>query len=156
MRRLAPKEPRACVDWVSYEWKTRMSDFVCIWRGLEVNQMPSFVPTLIYTRYTHLFPAYTERGHFWTLPVNDAFCMFCNSNIKMFITECWQGSLFPCVVNGVTSSHAGNAHSVISEAKFSLEPPTVTSRCYVKIAWWCEYYRMCKELQTLDVISVVV
>lgn len=65
-------------------------------------RMPSFVPTLIYTRYTHLFSAYTEWSHFWTLPVIDAFCMFCNSNIKMFITECWQGSVFACIVSGVT------------------------------------------------------
>jgi len=32
-------------------------------------------------------------------------------------------SLCVCVCSDVTS-HAGSAHSVISEAKFSLEPPT--------------------------------
>jgi hypothetical protein len=45
--------------------------------------------------------------------------MFYNFNIKMFKTEFWQGSVFACVVNGVTSSHAGNEHSVISEAKLA-------------------------------------
>jgi hypothetical protein len=87
-------------------------------------QMPSFVPTFdIHTVYSFVFCIH-GMGSLLDLPVNDAFCMFCNFSIKMFITECWQGSVFACVVNGVTSSHEGNAHCVIYEAKFGLEPPT--------------------------------
>jgi len=70
----------------------------------------------------------------------------------MFITECWQGSVFAYYCRRYSLITLRNAHSVISEAKFGLEAPTsVPFPYWVNISWWYGYYRMCKELWALDV-----
>jgi hypothetical protein len=58
----------------------------------------------IHTVYFFFFlHTLNSRRFFWMHTVNDAFCMFCNANIRKFLAECRHGSACACTVNGVTS-----------------------------------------------------
>jgi hypothetical protein len=115
---------------VSFLWmENAYVELCCIERGLEVTRWQvSF--QLWYTHGVLICFLHTRNGvtSFWTHPVNGAFCIFvtsisvCSYLVLARICVCVYNERCYCRRLSLITSR--NAHSAISEAKFSLETPT--------------------------------